>query len=88
LRSLEGFHRVELAPHASAVVHFELSPRALSEVDDAGLRAVRRGSLPDLCRRSAARGFIFNWRNEGLHNNRHRSLAEVVRGQHRIFPRS
>jgi beta-glucosidase len=44
LRSLEGFRRVELAPHASAVVHFELSPRNLSEVDDAGLRAVRAGT--------------------------------------------
>jgi beta-glucosidase len=44
LRSLEGFHRVQLAPHASAVVHFELSPRDLSEVDDAGHRAVRAGA--------------------------------------------
>lgn len=44
LRSLEGFHRVQLAPHASAVVHFELSPRDLSEADDAGHRAVRPGS--------------------------------------------
>jgi beta-glucosidase len=45
LRSLEGFRRVELAPHTSAVVHFELTPRALSEVDDAGVRAVRAGAF-------------------------------------------
>jgi beta-glucosidase len=44
LRSLEGFKRVQLAAHASAVVHFELSPRDLSEADDAGHRAVRPGS--------------------------------------------
>jgi beta-glucosidase len=43
LRSLEGFHRVQLAPHASAVVHFDLSPRDLSEADDAGHRAVQAG---------------------------------------------
>jgi len=43
LRSLEGFHRVHLEPHASAVVQFELNPRALSEVDEAGHRAVRSG---------------------------------------------
>ena len=44
LRSLEGFHRVQLAPHAGAVVHFELSARDLSGVDDAGHRAVRAGA--------------------------------------------
>jgi beta-glucosidase len=43
LRSLEGFKRVHLAAHASAVVHFELNARELSEVDDAGHRAVRAG---------------------------------------------
>lgn len=43
LRSLEGFRRVQLAPHASEVVHFTLNPRNLSEVDDAGHRAVRAG---------------------------------------------
>ena len=43
LRSLEGFRRVHLLPHASTVVHFELSPRQLSEVDEAGHRAVRAG---------------------------------------------
>ena len=44
LRSLEGIQRVSLAPHASAVVHFELTPRELSEVDAAGHRAVRPGN--------------------------------------------
>jgi beta-glucosidase len=43
LRSLEGFQRVHLAPHASAVVHFRLDARELSEVDDSGNRAVRAG---------------------------------------------
>ncbi len=43
LRSLEGFERVHLAPHASAIVHFHLDPRDLSEVDTAGHRAVRAG---------------------------------------------
>jgi len=43
LRSLEGFQRVHLAPHASAVVHFRLDPRELSEVDESGNRAVRAG---------------------------------------------
>ncbi len=43
LRSLEGFRRVQLAPHASEVVQFTLNPRDLSEVDDAGHRAVRAG---------------------------------------------
>ena len=44
VRSLEGFHRVQLAPHASTVVHFELSSRDLSGVDEAGHRAVRAGA--------------------------------------------
>jgi beta-glucosidase len=44
LRSLEGFHRVHLAAHGSAVVHFQLTPRELSEVDAGGHRAVRAGS--------------------------------------------
>jgi beta-glucosidase len=44
LRSLEGFERVHLAPHASSVVHFMLDSRELSEVDEAGHRAVRAGS--------------------------------------------
>jgi beta-glucosidase len=43
LRSLEGFERVHLAPHASSMVHFKLNPRELSEVDDNGHRAVRAG---------------------------------------------
>ncbi|HEX4064734.1 MAG TPA: glycoside hydrolase family 3 C-terminal domain-containing protein [Acidobacteriaceae bacterium] len=43
LRSLEGFERVHLAPHASAVVHFTLDARDLSEVDAGGHRAVRAG---------------------------------------------
>ncbi len=43
LRSLEGFERVHLAPHASALVHFKLDARDLSEVDHAGHRAVRAG---------------------------------------------
>ena len=43
LRSLEGFERVHLAPHASAVVRFRLDPRNLSEVDSDGHRAVRAG---------------------------------------------
>jgi beta-glucosidase len=44
LRSLEGFHRVHLSPHASETVKFELSPRQLSEVDNDGKRAVRAGN--------------------------------------------
>ncbi|MGA8108432.1 MAG: fibronectin type III-like domain-contianing protein, partial [Acidobacteriaceae bacterium] len=44
LRSLEGFERVRLAPHASTVVHFILDARDLSEVDAAGQRAVRAGN--------------------------------------------
>ena len=43
LRSLEGFQRVHLAPHASSVVHFKLDSRELSEVDEGGHRAVRAG---------------------------------------------
>ena len=43
LRSLEGFQRVHLAPHSSAVVHFRLDSRDLSEVDSDGHRAVRAG---------------------------------------------
>jgi len=43
LRSLEGFERVHLGPHASAVVHFKLDARELSEVDGGGHRAVRAG---------------------------------------------
>jgi beta-glucosidase len=43
LRSLQGFHRVHLDPHGSEVVHFQLNPRELSEVDEAGHRAVRAG---------------------------------------------
>jgi beta-glucosidase len=43
LRSLEGFRRVHLEPHASTVVHFELTPRELSEVDEGGHRAIRAG---------------------------------------------
>ena len=43
LRSLEGFERVHLAPHASSIVRFHLDPRNLSEVDRAGHRAVRSG---------------------------------------------
>jgi beta-glucosidase len=43
LRCLEGFVRAQLAPHASAVVHFNLDARRLSEVDDSGHRAVRAG---------------------------------------------
>src|SRR5579872_1272860 len=44
LRSLEGLHRVSLAPHASSVVRFELDDRQLSEVDAQGHRAARAGS--------------------------------------------
>ena len=43
LRSLEGFQRVHLAPHTSAIVHFRLDARQLSQVDDSGTRAVRAG---------------------------------------------
>jgi beta-glucosidase len=43
LRSLEGFERVHLAPHATTVVHFTLDPRQLSEVNETGGRAVRPG---------------------------------------------
>ncbi len=61
LRSLEGFERVHLAPHASTVVHFTLDPRQLSEVDEKGVRAVRAGqyqvwvgdSSPDARRQKA-----------------------------------
>jgi beta-glucosidase len=44
LRSLEGFRHVQLGPHARTVVHFDLSPRDLSESDDGGNRAVRAGA--------------------------------------------
>ena len=43
LRSLEGFERVRLAPQTSAQVDFTLTPRELSEVNEAGDRAVRAG---------------------------------------------
>ena len=43
LQSLEGLQRVHLAPHTSAVVHFILQERELSEVDAQGHRAVRAG---------------------------------------------
>ena len=42
-RSLAGFARVHLDPHSSATVHFDLTPRDLSEVDASGQRAVRAG---------------------------------------------
>jgi beta-glucosidase len=41
---LEGFERVHLAPGAVKHVVFKLSPRALSEVDDKGVRSVQAGS--------------------------------------------
>ncbi len=44
LHSLEGFQRVHLLPKASAVVHFNLTPRELSVVDDAGKRTVSAGA--------------------------------------------
>ena len=44
LRNLAGFQRVHLAPKASTVVHFNLSPRDLSEVDKTGKRAVQAGA--------------------------------------------
>ncbi len=43
IHNLAGFQRVHLAPKASTVVHFNLDPRDLSEVDDSGKRAVRAG---------------------------------------------
>ena len=43
IHNLAGFQRVHLAPKASTVVHFNLDPRDLSEVDDSGQRAVRAG---------------------------------------------
>ncbi|HVT95875.1 MAG TPA: fibronectin type III-like domain-contianing protein, partial [Acidobacteriaceae bacterium] len=43
LRSLQGFERVHLAAHASAVVRFRLNDRDLSEVDSGGHRAMRAG---------------------------------------------
>ena len=56
LRSLEGFERVHLAPHASSMVHFKLDPRELSEVDDNGHRAVRAGDY-DLADEQMMRAF-------------------------------
>ncbi len=41
--ALVGFERVHLQPGASRRVDFELSPRALSSVDAAGMRAVEPG---------------------------------------------
>jgi len=42
--ALVGFRRVHLAPGASRRIDFELSPRALSSVDAAGVRSVEPGS--------------------------------------------
>ena len=41
--ALVGFRRVHLAPGESRRIRFELSPRQLSQVDAAGLRAVEAG---------------------------------------------
>jgi beta-glucosidase len=41
--ALVGFRRVHLAPGESRRVRFELSPRQLSLVDAAGLRAIEAG---------------------------------------------
>lgn len=43
LRQLVGFRRVSLPAGGSTIVRFDISPRLLSTVDDAGTRAVRPG---------------------------------------------
>lgn len=43
LRTLVGFQRVHLQPGEQRTVHFELTPRQLSDVDRAGTRAVEAG---------------------------------------------
>ncbi|MGB8325321.1 MAG: glycoside hydrolase family 3 C-terminal domain-containing protein [Candidatus Acidiferrum sp.] len=45
LRTLAGFQRVHLAPHASRTITFTLSPRELSVVDPAGNRVVPSGPV-------------------------------------------
>ncbi|HXC53847.1 MAG TPA: glycoside hydrolase family 3 C-terminal domain-containing protein [Rhizomicrobium sp.] len=44
LRALRGFARVHLAPGARQKIHFELSPRELSSVTEAGDRVVAAGA--------------------------------------------
>src|SRR5208337_4683746 len=44
LRALRGFERVHLEPGASQIVHFELKPRDLSMVTDAGKPMVAEGA--------------------------------------------
>ena len=55
LRALRGFQRVHLDPGASQKVHFELKPRDLSMVTDAGEPIVAEGAVHGFCRRRAAR---------------------------------
>jgi beta-glucosidase len=43
LRALRGFERVHLEPGASTTVHFELKPRDLSMVTEAGEPVVAAG---------------------------------------------
>ena len=44
--ALDGFTRVSLAPGQTKHITFTLDPRALSQVDDKGVRAVTAGELP------------------------------------------
>jgi len=44
IRALRGFTRVHLAPGESRKVHFDLSPRDLSSVTEAGDRVVAGGA--------------------------------------------
>ncbi len=44
LRALRGFERVHLEPGASQTVHFELKPRDLSMVTEAGEPIVAEGA--------------------------------------------
>jgi beta-glucosidase len=42
-QQLVGFQRVHLAAHGSRTVQFQMAPRTLSQVDEAGRRAIRSG---------------------------------------------
>jgi beta-glucosidase len=44
IRALRGFTRVHLAPGESRTVHFDLDPRDLSSVTEAGERIVAPGA--------------------------------------------
>ena len=55
MRALRGFQRVHLEPGKSQTVHFDLKPRDLSMVTEAGDPIIAEGQYTDQHRRRPAR---------------------------------